>query len=63
MSKRSGFYVNLTPPKPIVFWISVVLAVAALLLSLGVLNLPIPAFWLMGAAYLLLVLGNALKDM
>lgn len=53
---------RLNPPKKIVFYISVVLAVVGLIASL----VTIPflsgfAFWLVLAAYILLALGNVLK--
>jgi hypothetical protein len=53
---------RLNPPKKIVFYISVVLAVVGLIASL----VTIPflsgfAFWLVLVAYILLALGNVLK--
>lgn len=53
---------RLTPPKKIVFWISVILAVVGLVASF----VTIPflsgiAFWLVLVGYVLLFLGNTVK--
>jgi hypothetical protein len=53
---------RLTPPKKIVFWISLILAVVGLVASF----VTIPflsgiAFWLVLVGYVLLALGNAVK--
>ena len=46
----------------IVFWVAVVLAVVALLMAVGVLNITfIGAVWVALIAFLLLALGNLLK--
>ena len=53
---------KLSAPKAIVFWVAVVLAVVALLMAVGVLNITfIGAVWVALIAFLLLALGNLLK--
>ena len=53
---------KLSAPKQIVFWIAVALAVVALLMAVGVLNLSFVApIWVALVAFLLLALGNLLK--
>lgn len=53
---------KLSAPKQIVFWIAVALAVVALLMVLGVLNVGfIEAVWVALVAFVLLALGNLLK--
>ncbi|NPV56881.1 MAG: hypothetical protein HPY76_09480 [Anaerolineae bacterium] len=51
---------RLTPPKAIVFWISVILGVVGIIL-----NFVAPqagyALWVVAVGWLLLVLGNAVK--
>ncbi|MGD8458470.1 MAG: hypothetical protein PVF83_19005 [Anaerolineales bacterium] len=53
---------RLTPPKKIVFWISVILAVLGLIAYF--VSIPFLSgitFWLVVAGYVLLFLGNAVK--
>ena len=58
---------RLTPPKKIVFWIALILAVLALVgyflavFVSGMTVLLYVGFWLAMAGYVLLALGNALK--
>ncbi len=53
---------NLSAPTMIVFLISVVIAVLGALAALGVASfIPVPAVWIMAAAYVVLALGNLLK--
>jgi len=53
---------KLTPPTKNVFWISVVVAAVGLIAKFGVVAFLTPfAFWLVLVAFVLLVLGNAMK--
>ena len=53
---------KLTPPTKNVFWISVVVAVVGLIAKFGFIAFLTPfAFWLILVAFVLLVLGNAMK--
>ena len=53
---------QLTPPTKNVFWISVVVGVVGLIAKFGVIAFLTPfAFWLVLVAFVLLVLGNAMK--
>lgn len=53
---------KLTPPKKITFWITVVLALVGLIASFVAIPVLSPiAFWLVLAAYVVLVLGLLLK--
>jgi len=53
---------RLTPPTKNVFWISVVVAAVGLIAKFGVVAFLTPyAFWLVLVAFVLLVLGNAMK--
>jgi hypothetical protein len=53
---------RLTPPTKNVFWISVVVAVVGLIAKLGLVGFLAPyAFWLVLVAFVLLVLGVAMK--
>lgn len=54
---------RITKPSRSVFYISLILAVLALLLELGVVSLGVSAFWLMAIAYLILFLGVAMKSL
>lgn len=55
---------KLSPPKVVTFWIAVALAVLGLLASQGVLaGLSRYAFWLVVAGFVLLALGNVMKDL
>ena len=52
---------RLTPPKQVVFWISLILAVLALLGTLvSIPTISAIAFWLALAGYVLLAAGNVL---
>ncbi len=54
----------LSRPTQVVFVISILLAIAALLIFLNVLQFAaIPAFWIMTAAFVLLLLGNLVKGL
>ncbi|MGV8936866.1 MAG: hypothetical protein ACOH2J_07055 [Allorhizobium sp.] len=54
----------LSRPTQVVFVISVLLAIAALLIFLNVLHFAgIPSFWIMTAAFVLLLLGNLVKGL
>jgi hypothetical protein len=53
---------NLSAPKQIVFIISLVIAIIALLMFLSVITfVPIPAFWAMTIAYAVLAVGCLIK--
>jgi predicted membrane channel-forming protein YqfA (hemolysin III family) len=55
---------KLSAPKVVTFWIAVALAVLGLLASQGVLSgLSSYAFWLVVAGFVLLALGNLMKDL
>jgi len=55
---------KLSAPKVITFWISVALAVLGILGSQGMIaGLSTSAFWLVVAGFVLLALGNLLKDL
>ena len=48
---------KLSAPSKIVFIISLVLLVLALLVSFGVLPIPVPAFWVAIASWVVLAIG------
>lgn len=50
-------------PSRSVFYISLAIAILALLLGLGVVSIGLSAFWTMAIAYLILFLGVTLKNM
>jgi len=53
---------KLSAPSQIVFVISLLLAIVAVLLFLNVLHVSgVPSFWAMTAAYVVLFLGNLLR--
>ena len=55
---------KLSEPKVITFWIAVALAVVGVLASQGILTgLAGYAFWLVVAGFILLALGNLVKDL
>jgi predicted membrane channel-forming protein YqfA (hemolysin III family) len=55
---------KLSAPKTITFWIAVILAALGVLASLGIIaSLSSYAFWLVVAGFVLLALGNLLKDL
>lgn len=55
---------KLTEPKVITFWIAVVLVVLGVLASEGIIaGLATYAFWLVVAGFVLLALGNLVKDL
>jgi hypothetical protein len=55
---------RLTPPTQLTFWISVVLGLLGLLAETGSFSLlPISAFYLVFIGFLLLVLGNLVKNL
>jgi hypothetical protein len=55
---------KLSAPKVVTFWIAVALAVFGFLASQGVLSgLSSYAIWLMLAGFVVLVLGNLMKDL
>jgi predicted membrane channel-forming protein YqfA (hemolysin III family) len=55
---------KLSAPKAITFWIAVILAALGVLASLGIIaSLSSYAFWLVVAGFVLLALGNLLKDL
>jgi hypothetical protein len=53
---------KITRPSRNVFYVSLVLAIAALLIAAGVLNISFSAFTLMAAAYIVLFLGVVLSN-
>lgn len=55
---------KLSAPKVVTFWIAVALAVLGLLASQGVLSgLSNYAFWLVVVGFVVLALGNLMKDL
>ena len=55
---------KLTEPKVVTFWIAVVLVVLGILASEGIISgLATYAFWLVVAGFVLLALGNLVKDL
>jgi hypothetical protein len=55
---------KLSEPKVVTFWIAVALAALGVLASLGTIpGLSGYAFWLVVAGFVLLALGNLLKDL
>ena len=55
---------KLTEPKVVTFWIAVVLVVLGILASEGIISgLATYAFWLVVAGFVLLALGNLIKDL
>lgn len=53
---------KLSAPKTIVFWIALAIAIAAVLMALGVFSISfISAVWVAIIAFVLLALGNILK--
>jgi hypothetical protein len=49
---------RLTPPSQSVFLISVVVTFIGVLIFVGAFSMGISAFWLMAAAYVVLLIGN-----
>jgi threonine/homoserine/homoserine lactone efflux protein len=63
-NERGGVIMRLSAPKVIVFWIAVALAAIGALSFLGI--VPIEAstgFWALLIGFVLLALGNLLKDL
>ena len=55
---------TLTEPKVVTFWIAVALALLGILASQGIISgLATYAFWLVVAGFVLLALGNLVKDL
>lgn len=55
---------KLTEPKVVTFWIAVLLVLLGVLASEGIISgLAIYAFWLVVAGFVLLALGNLVKDL
>lgn len=55
---------KLTEPKVVTFWIAVLLVVLGVLASEGIIaGLATYAFWLVVAGFVLLALGNLVKDL
>ena len=55
---------KLTEPKVVTFWIAVLLVLLGVLASEGIIaGLAIYAFWLVVAGFILLALGNLVKDL
>lgn len=55
---------KLSEPKVVTFWIAVILAVLGVLASQGILSgLSSYAFWLVVAGFVLLALGNLMKNL
>ncbi len=54
---------KLSAPKQIVFWIAVIIAIVAALMALDILSIKfIDAVWVALIAFVILALGNILKD-
>lgn len=54
---------NLSAPTQIVFVIALIVAIVAVLVFLGTFSFGISSFWLMTAAYVIMVLGTLLKGL
>jgi threonine/homoserine/homoserine lactone efflux protein len=55
---------KLTEPKVVTFWIAVLLVLLGVLASEGIIaGLAIYAFWLVVVGFILLALGNLVKDL
>lgn len=55
---------KLSEPKVVTFWIAVLLVVLGILASQGIISgLAAYAFWLVVAGFVLLALGNLIKDL
>jgi len=53
---------NLSAPTQIVFLLSLVIAIVGVLAGLAIIpGLPVPAFWIVVIAYVVLAAGNLLK--
>lgn len=63
LSRGRGYRWGVTPPTRIVLFLSILLAVLALLVIQGLIIVPFSALVLLGAAYLLLLLGNLVRGM
>jgi uncharacterized membrane protein YeaQ/YmgE (transglycosylase-associated protein family) len=63
LSRGRGYHWGITPPTRIVLFLSILLAVLALLVFQGLITMPFSALGLLGAAYLLLLLGNLVRGM
>ena len=62
--KKEKNIMKLSAPKVITFWIAVALAAFGILASQGIIaGLSANAFWLVVAGFVLLALGNLLKDL
>jgi threonine/homoserine/homoserine lactone efflux protein len=56
--------IKLSEPKVVTFWIAVILVVLGVLASQGIIaGLSAYAFWLVVAGFVLLALGNLMKDL
>ena len=63
VGRGGGFKWGVTPPTRLVLTISVLLALAALLVTSETISLPVSALGLLSAAYVLLLLGNLVKGL
>lgn len=55
---------KLSPPKTVTYWVSVAIAVLGFLAQFGVLSfLPIPGFWLLAIAFIVLALSLLIKGL
>jgi hypothetical protein len=54
---------KLTPPTQAIFFLSLIVALIALVIGVGAIAFPISAFWLMAIAYVLLLLGNVVENL
>jgi uncharacterized membrane protein YeaQ/YmgE (transglycosylase-associated protein family) len=63
IGRGGGYRWGVTPPTRVVLTISLILALAAFLVSNGILSLPFSALSLLAAAYILLLLGNLFKGL
>ncbi len=60
--KERSLLMNLTAPTQIVFFLSVIIAILALLAFYGTLSfIPLAAFWILLIAYVILAVGCLLK--
>ena len=63
VGRGGGRWWGITPPSRVTLIMAVFLAALSLLVSAGILSIPISAYMLMAAAFLVLLLGNLIRGM
>jgi uncharacterized membrane protein YeaQ/YmgE (transglycosylase-associated protein family) len=63
VGRGRGRWWGITPPSRVTLISAIFLAVLSLLVSAGILSISVSAYGLMAAAFLLLLLGNLIRDM